>query len=103
MKTKVTLDAVYAASNDIVAREIESKIIIIPFASGVDDTENEPYILNTSGKAIWKRLDGRRSLKEIVADLTAEFNISGGEIEKDVIGLVEELLKKRLLVEVSRA
>ena len=101
MKTQVTLDAVYAASDDVVVREIESEIIIIPLAPGVDDTESSPYTLNTTGQAVWQRLDGSKSLKEIVADLTAEFNSITIDIEKDVIVLVEELLKKRLLVEVS--
>ena len=100
MKTQVTLDATYVASEHVVTREIEDEVIIIPFGSGGDDTEKSPYTLNQTGQAVWQRLDGSRSLKEIVVDLTAEFNGNDREIETDVLGLVEELLKKRLLVEV---
>jgi len=100
MTTQVSLDTVYAASDDVVAREIEFEIIIIPLLA--NDTENSPYTLNPTGQAFWQRLDGRRSLKDIVADLATEFNSTAGEIEKDVIWLVEELLNKRLLIEVSR-
>jgi hypothetical protein len=100
MKTKIKLDAVYAASRDVVVREVEREMIIIPFASGVDDSENEPYFLNATGQVIWQRLDGRRSLKDIVKDLAAEFNTPVKVIEKDVIGFVEKLLMKKMLIEV---
>lgn len=103
MKTKVKLDAVYTASSDVVVREVESEMIIIPFASGVDDSENEPYFLNTTGHIIWQRLDGRRSLKNVVRDLAAEFNTPAKIIEKDVIGFVEKLLMRKMLVEVSKS
>jgi len=39
----------------------------------------------------------------VVEELSAEFETPAGEIEKDVIGFVEELLKRRMLVEASRS
>ncbi|PKN37740.1 MAG: hypothetical protein CVU62_08430 [Deltaproteobacteria bacterium HGW-Deltaproteobacteria-2] len=101
MKTKIKPDAVYVASGDVVVREVESEMIIIPFASGVNDSENEPYFLNTTGQVIWQSLDGRKSLKEIIMDLAAEFKVPVKVIEKDVIGFVEKLLMRKMLVEVS--
>lgn len=102
MKTKIALDAVYAASSNVVVREIENDVIIIPVVSGDDDAENEPYFLNSTGQVIWQRLDGKRSLKKIVNDLTAEFKTSGQVIKKDVIGFAEKLLKRKMIIEVSR-
>ena len=99
MKRRVTLDTVYKVSEDIVVREIKGKIVIIPFASGISDEENELYTLNPTGQAVWQRLDGTRSLKDVVAELTAEFEFPVRKIEKDVVGIVEKLLKKGLLVE----
>jgi hypothetical protein len=101
MKIKIKPEAVYAASGDVVVRAVESEMIIIPFASGVDDSENEPYFLNATGQIIWQRLDGCRSLKEIAADLAAEFKAPVKVIEKDVIEFVEKLLTKKMLVYVS--
>ena len=102
MKTKNTLDAVYAASSDIVVREIEDEIILFPYASETDDTENEPYFLNTTGQAVWQRLDKRRSLKDVVADLAAEFKAPAVVIEKDVTDFIKKMIKRKLLVEVSK-
>lgn len=101
MKTKIKLDAVYVASGDVVVREVESEMIIIPFASGVNDSENEPCFLNATGQIIWQRLNGRRNLKDIVKDLAAEFKAPVKVIEKDVIGFVEKLLMRNMLIEVS--
>jgi hypothetical protein len=101
MKKKITLDTVYKVSGDVVVRKIESDIIIIPFASGFDDSENEPCILNTTGQAILQRLNGRRSLKDIVKYLSTEFKAPIKVIEKDVIRFVEKLLMKNMLIEVS--
>ena len=100
MKTQIKLDAIYAASSDVVVRKVAREIIIIPFASGVDDAENEPYFLNATGQVIWQRLDGRRSLKDIVTDLAAEFNAPVKVVKKDVIVFMETLLMKKMIAEV---
>jgi coenzyme PQQ biosynthesis protein PqqD len=95
------LDATYAPSEDIVAREIEGEIIIIPLVSGIADVDDELFTLNPSAKAIWNRLDGKATLRDIVVSLTEEYQAGAGEIEKDVLGLVEELAKRKMLVEVT--
>jgi hypothetical protein len=100
MKAKINMDAVYAASSDVVVRKVESEMIIIPFASGIDDAENEPYFLNTTGQIIWQRLNGHRRLKDIVQDLADEFKTPVKLIEKDVIGFVEKLLMRKMLVSI---
>ena len=101
MKAKVDPDAIYAPSEDIVTREIEGELIIVPLVSGIGDMEDELFTLKETGRAIWEKLDGKKSLKDVAEELSAEFEASSGEIETDVIGLAEELLKRRMLVEVS--
>ena len=93
-------DSVYVVSDDVVAREIEGEIIIVPLVAGIGDLEDELFTLNETGKAIWDRLDGRRSLNDVITELTAEYQAPPGEIETDVLGLVEELSRRRMLVAV---
>ncbi|MCU0486454.1 MAG: PqqD family protein [Anaerolineales bacterium] len=95
------MDAIYIPSEDIVAREIEGELIIVPLAAGIGDLEDELYTLNDTGRAIWSRLDGQTSLGQIAAALAAEFDAPPGEIERDVLGLVQELARRRILVEVN--
>ena len=102
MELKVNLNTIYAPSEDIVAREVAGEFIIIPITSGIGDLEDEMFTLNNTGQAIWNKLDGRRSLKDVVDSLVLEFQEKNSMIEKDSLGLVNELLKRRMLVEVKR-
>lgn len=102
MEVEVSLDNVYKCSNDIVARDIQEELIIIPIVSGVGDLEDEIFTFNPSGRAIWDKLDGIKTLREIAKELAAEHNISLSEMENDVIGLTKELLKRKMLIEVKR-
>ena len=99
METRAYPDKLYVPSEEIVAREIEGELIIVPLVSGIGGVEDDLLSLNETGKAIWERLDGKNDLKKVIETLSEEFEAPAGEIEKDVLGLVEELLKRRMLVE----
>ena len=99
MVKKANLDKVYAISEEVVAREIQDELVIVPITSGAASLEEELYTLNDSGRAIWKALDGKNSLKAAIRKLSAQFDAEPSVIEKDVLGLVAELLKRRMLVE----
>jgi len=96
----VSRDAVYAVSDDVVAREIEGEIIIVPLAAGIGDLEDELFTLNETGKDIWERLDGQRPLSAVIDELAAMYQAEEGEIAADVLGLVHELVRRRILVAV---
>jgi hypothetical protein len=100
MTDRTGLDRIFKPSEEIVAREIEGELIIVPLTAGIGDIEDELFTFNAPGRAIWKRLDGRISLRAIVGELETEFEGTPGEIEEDVLGLVEELVKRRIVVEV---
>jgi len=84
------LNSIYVPSDKIVAREIEGELIIVPLVSGIGDMEDELFTLNETGREIWKRLDGKKSLKDISAELAEKFEAPKEEIEKDVLGLTKE-------------
>ena len=99
MANTVNLDKIYSPSEDVVAREIEGEIIIVPLVGGIGDMEDELFTLNETGKVIWKKLDGNKKLFDLIRELREEFEASEGEIKQDVISLVEELLKRKILIE----
>jgi hypothetical protein len=47
---------------------------------------------------IWDRLDGRNTLAEIAAALADEYDAPLDEIERDVLGLIEELARRKIVV-----
>lgn len=95
----IKIDKVYVPSEDIVARKIEGELIIVPLVAGIGDMEDELFTLNETGKAIWDQLDGKTKLSVIITTLSQEYDASPDEIENDVVGLVAELVKRRMLVE----
>ena len=98
MTTVPTLDAICAPSQDVVAREIEGELIIVPLAAGIGDDKDELYTLNDTGKAIWDRLDGACTLRQIAKELAEEYDAPAGELERDTLGLVTELVRRKMLV-----
>jgi hypothetical protein len=98
MANPINLDSVYGPSDDIVVREIEGEIIIVPLVAGVGDLEDELYTLNETGRAIWGKLDGRKTLLAVVSELAGEFDAPAGTIEPDVVGLLEELERRKMIV-----
>lgn len=103
MASIVKLAAVYEPSADVVAREIEGEIIIVPLVRGIGDAEDDLFSLNETGKAFWKLLDGARTLGDIVDALAGRYDATPARIEADVLGLAGELLKRRMIREAKRS
>ena len=100
MSTKISLDSVFKLSEDVVARDIQGELILIPVVSGIGDMEDEIFTFNDSGKVIWNKLDGIKTLKDIAKEIAKDYSVPAKEIEPDVIGLTSELLKRKMLVKV---
>ena len=90
--------SVCSPSEDVVSREIEGELIIVPIASGIGDLEDELYTLNETGRAIWERLDGKRTLGDVAADLATHYAGPVDQITNDVLGLAQELAKRKIIV-----
>lgn len=100
MSEMITLQDVYKQSDDVVAREIEGEFLLIPIASGIGDMEDELYTLNESGRAIWDKLDGVKTLAEIKAELAEEYDAPEEQLEADLLALVRELAVRKIIVPV---
>jgi len=98
MTSGITLRQVFAISEDVVVREIEDELIIVPIASGIGDMEDDLYSMNETGKAILLKIDGEKTLKQIAQDLSGTYEASIDQIQEDVLGLVGELVKRRMLI-----
>ena len=97
MEAQVTLGTICAPSEDVVAREIEGEIIIVPLAAGIGDSDDELYTLNETARAIWQKLDGQQTLREVTAALTEKFDVPQAELEADVLGFATEMARRGIL------
>jgi hypothetical protein len=100
MEAHVDLNSIYVPSEDVVARDVHGEFIIIAITSGIGDSDDEIFSLNKFGRAIWDKLSGKRNLKDVVNDLSKEFEAPIEKIEKDVLGLIGELLKRKMVIRV---
>jgi hypothetical protein len=96
----ISRDAVYRPSDDLVVREIDGQLIIVPIATGIGDLEDELYALNDTARVVWAKLDGKHTVGAVVDELAGEYTAPLEEIDADVAGLLEELLKRRMVVSV---
>jgi hypothetical protein len=101
LQQTITLECVCVPSEDVVAREIEGELVIVPLVSGIGNTDEELFTLNETGHAIWRALDGKRTLRDVTRVLAEEYDAQPEDLEIDVIGLVTELAKRRMLAVVG--
>jgi hypothetical protein len=97
----VRMEMVLTHSDDVVSREIDGALIIVPLTSGMGDMEDDLFSLNETGTEIWRMLDGTSTVGEVIAALADRYEAAPGEIQRDVIGMIRELLKRSMLVETA--
>lgn len=95
----IDLNKRYRISENVIAKEIEEELVIVPVRSGIGDLDAEMFGLNQTGIAVWNRLDGTLSPNNIIRQLTAVYSASHDEIRSDVTELMTQLLEKGLVVE----
>jgi len=93
----VGLSTVCLPSQDVVSRKIEDTIVIVPLAAGIGDADDELYTLNETAQAIWERLDGVRTLGDVVVALALEFDARREELEAHVVGFASAMIDKGIL------
>lgn len=103
MDVRVDADTILGVSPDVVVRDIEGELIIVPLVSGMGDLEDELYTLNATGRDIWEKLDGTRTLRTISDELAGEYDAQREEIEADVVGLANELAHRGMIVAVNKS
>ena len=94
---KIILGDVFGPSEDVAARKIEGETLIVPLVAGIGDLEDDLYTLNETGQAIWEKLDGEKSIQTIVDELNSEYRAPIEEIQEDVLGIIEELARRRII------
>lgn len=90
---------IYRQRPDIVARQIVDEVILVPVRRVLDDVESI-YTLNEVGARIWELIDGKRRVEEIRDLILAEFEVSQGEAEEDLLTLLQQFTEIGAISEV---
>jgi len=86
------LKSILTHSPSIVTRKTGNEYVLIPVTNNIADM-NSVYTLNETGAFIWEHIDGKRSVEEIINEVTEEYNVDNKTAEADVLSLIEEMSK----------
>lgn len=88
---KIRLSSVPKRNESIPWREFGAEGILLDPGSG------DYFRVNEMGLTIWKHVDGRKTIEEIVEELAAHFDADDDELTKDTAEFIEDLFHKGLI------
>jgi len=86
------LKSILTHSPSIVTRKTGNEYVLVPITNNIADMHSV-YTLNETGAFIWEQINGKRSVEEIIAVLTAEYDIDNKSAEADVFSFIENMSK----------
>jgi hypothetical protein len=86
------LKSILSQSTSIVTRKTGNEYVLVPITDNIADM-NSVYTLNETGAFIWEQIDGKRSVEEIIDELTNEYDIDKQNAESDVFNFIENMSK----------
>jgi len=96
----IDLDKVYRVSDRVASRKIVDEVILVPLRDSVAETESL-YSLNEVGARVYDLVDGKRPVRDIIAAIEEEFEVSFEQAQDDVMQFLEQLLTIKSIEECS--
>jgi len=87
-----SLKAIPSHSSSVVTRKTGNEYVLVPVTNNIADMDSV-YTLNETGAFIWEQIDGKRSVHEIINELTNEFEIDDDTATEDVLLFLEDMNK----------
>ena len=85
---------------DVVSRQIEGELIIVPVRRGVGDM-NSLYTLNPVGSVLWEFMAQEHSLQEMVQRVCDEFEVTSSQAKNDIQVFLDSMLEEKLIAPVA--
>ena len=90
----------FIRNRDVVSRQIEGELIIVPVRRGVGDM-NSLYTLNPVGSVLWEFMAQEHSLPEMVKRVCDEFEVNAAQAKKDIESFLDSMLEEKLIQPVA--
>ncbi len=91
---------VFIRNSDVISRKIAGELFLVPIKGKIADMENL-FALTAVAEYIWEKLDGRKSLNEILNDVVDHFDVEPKQAESDIWEFITELVGSGLITEES--
>ena len=85
------MERVPKKNQDIIGKNVRGEMVLLNPLSG------KYYGLNKVGCAFWEKIDGKRSLSEIVSLLLEDFNVEKERLIQDIEDLIKTLTENKLI------
>jgi hypothetical protein len=93
-------DARFVRNHEVVSRQIEGELIIVPIRRGVGDL-NSLYTLNPVGSILWDYMNEGHTLPEMVTRVCEEFEVTTSQALADIQAFLDSMLEEKLIQPVS--
>jgi hypothetical protein len=96
----VLTDARFIRNQEVVSRQIEGELIIVPIRRGVGDL-NSLYTLNSVGSILWEYMTEGHTVPEMVSRVCDEFEVTATQAQADIHDFLDSMLQEKLIQPVS--
>lgn len=86
------INSILSHSKSVVTTKTGNDYIIVPIANNIADMTSL-YTLNETGAFIWEKIDGTRTVGDIIKSLTEEFDVDNETAKEDVFSFINEMSK----------
>jgi Coenzyme PQQ synthesis protein D (PqqD) len=87
---KMNLRSVPSRSSSVVTRKTGNEYVLVPVTDNIADM-NSVYTLNETGAFIWEQIDGNRTISDIIALLTTEFDTDNDTAAADLLDFLSKM------------
>ena len=90
----------FIRNREVVARQIEGELIIVPIRRGVGDL-NSLYTLNPVGSVLWEFMTESHTVDEMVSRVCEEFEVTTSDAQNDIEKFLNSLMEEKLVQSVA--
>ena len=87
----MVVETTYAQSAEFVQRDIAGECILVPLKRTLQES-NCIYVLNETGAAFWRQLDGQRTTHAIAQTLLDRYDVQPDQLSSDLTTLIDDLI-----------
>jgi len=91
------LNRIYQKNPDVVYRIIAGEAILLPISKETQ-VAGRLLSLNEVGAFIWERIDGKKRLDEILAEILREHEVDETTARSDLLELIADLEKTKAII-----
>ena len=81
------LNSILSHSPSVVTRKTGNEYVLVPVANNIADM-NSVFILNETGAFIWEKIDGKKTVGEIIELVINEYEIEKETATNDILEFV---------------